>query len=131
MFRLNGRFALAIVTAAMAQGCASAPMAGPVFEGVSADSESIQLTVDNRVFWDVVIYSEIPGSRVRLGTVTGGMNQQFRIPKHHQLSSNLRLVADPVGSPHAWTSDPIAAHPGTEIRWTVHENRGVRTLSVW
>ena len=130
MFRQHGRIALAIVASAVAAGCASVP-AGPKWEGTPTAGEDVLLTVENRVFLDVVIYTETMGSRVRLGSVTSGRQLTFKIPQHQRLSSSLRIVADPVGSPRPYVSQAIAAHPGTEIRWTVHENRGVRTLTVW
>ena len=130
MLKHSGRIAVAIIAAALTAGCASAPV-GPRWEGTPAAGEQIILTVDNRMFLDVVVYSETPGSKVRLGAVASGFNRTFKIPQHQQLSSNLTFVADPVGSRQTYASDPVAAAPGTEIRWTVHENGGVRTLTVW
>jgi len=121
---------LAIVAAGMAAGCATAPVR-PVFEGRSAVTQDVLVTVENRIFLDVVIYSESPGSRVRLGPVGGGLKRSFKIPKHQRLASTIRLVADPIGSQQSWASEPFAAMPGTEVRWTVHENAAVRALTIW
>ncbi len=130
MFRYNRWVAFAIVVSAVTAGCVSVP-AGPVWEGKPTAGEPVLLKVENRVFLDVVIYSEVSGSRVRLGSVSSGFIGTFKIPRQHQLSSSLRLVADPIGSRQTYTSEPISAMPGTEIRWTVHENAGVRALSIW
>ena len=130
MFTQHGRIASAVVMAALCAGCATVPR-GPVWEGTPGAGGEIQVTIDNKAFLDVVIYSEIAGSRVRLGPVCGGFTETFAIPHHQEMAGTLRLVADPIGSRQVYYSEPVTAVPGQEVRWVVHESRGVRALTVW
>lgn len=130
MFGRHGAIALAMATLVTTYGCASAPRS-PGWAGTLGAGEDIRITVDNKAYLDMVIYSEITGSRVRLGEVAGGFRATFKLPRHQMMASTIRLIADPIGSPRPYVSEPVSANPGQEIRWTVHEGRGLRALSVW
>ncbi len=110
-------------------GCATMSPS-PRWEGNLADEE-IVVEVENLVWNDVTIYSASYGSKTRLGIVTTSMTGRFKIPRHQQVSTELHLVADPIGSRHRLESDRISAGPGQTIRWTVHENAGIRSLTIW
>ena len=109
-------------------GCAT--MSPPRWEGNLADEE-IVVEVENLVWNDVTIYSASYGSKTRLGIVTTSMTGRFKIPRHQSTSTELQLIADPIGSRHVLKSGPIQAGPGQTIRWTVHENAGIRSLTIW
>ena len=96
-----------------------------------ARDQRITVIVENLVWSDVVVYSRVYGSTVRLGMVVAGDTGRFRIPKHHQVSHDLELFADPVGSSDGFTSDPVFAMPGQEVRWTVHRSAALRILTIW
>jgi len=102
----------------------------PRWEGSLTDEE-IVVEVENLVWSDVTIYSAIYGSKTRLGIVTAGMTGRFKIPRHQKTSAEPELIADPIGSRHVLRSGRISAGPGQTIRWTVHENAGISSLTIW
>jgi hypothetical protein len=130
--RVFVRGALAAVLVTVSASCATAGQGQPKWEGTPrAENQNITVVVENLIWNDVVIYSEAYGSRVRLGTVTTGMTSSFRIPKQQRFSPELELIADPIGSAYPYRSGTIVAAVGQEVRWTVHQNAGVRQLTIW
>jgi hypothetical protein len=76
--------------------------------------------VTNSSWFDVVVYSVGSGTRWRLGMVTSMSNRTFRIPRRDLLTSaGLRLMADPIGSPHVFVSERIVMSPGDRVAFTV------------
>ena len=121
-----------VVLSALLAGCATTTPTRVRWEGTSRTaSQDIIVVVENLVWNDVVIYSEADGSRRRLGSVVTGMKGRFRLPDYQVNASNLVLIADPIGSSSAIRSLQIFAMPGQEVRWTVHERRSLRTLTIW
>ena len=115
-----------------AAGCAAPGQTSPRFTGVSgARDQHITVEIHNIGWADVTIYSATGGARMRLGTVNANQTVRFPLPKIHQWATDLRLVADPIGSARTYDSEPVTAVPGQVVRWVVHESRGVRALSVW
>jgi len=115
-----------------AAGCASPGPSSPRFTGVSAARDQhVTVEIQNIGWADVTIYSATGGARMRLGTVNANQTLRFPLPKIHQWATDLRLIADPIGSSHTYDSEPVTAVPGQVVRWVVHESRGVRSLSVW
>ena len=111
--------------------CAAGPT-GPRFQGATAPEDlRIAVEVHNIGWADVTIYSVSAGSRIRLGTVPSNTSQRFRLPRVHEWSPDLRLMADPIGSPQGYLSEPISPATGQVIRWTVHETRSFRSMMVW
>jgi hypothetical protein len=77
------------------------------------------IEVTNTNWLDVVVYSARFGERWRLGMVRSMTTETFRLPRRHQLSPGLRLVADPVGSSNVFVTERIAASPGDRVMLTV------------
>lgn len=117
------------VSVLVCAGCATINP-GPRWEGTPTDAD-IVVEVQNLVWNDVTIYSTLNGSKSRLGFVATGMTGRFKIPQRHSNSSGLELIADPVGSRHVLRSGRVDVGPGQTIRWTVHENAGISSLTIW
>ncbi len=117
------------VSVLVCAGCATMS-ASPRREGNLTDTE-IWVEVENLVWNDVTIYSASYGSKTRLGIVTTSMTGRFKIPRHQSTSTDLQLIADPIGSRHVLKSGPIQAGPGQTIRWTVHRHAAISSLTVW
>ena len=117
------------VSVLVCAGCATMSP-GPRWEGNLTNSD-LMVEVENLVWNDVTIYSTHNGSKTRLGLVTTGMTGHFKIPRHHRNSSSLELIADPIGSRFVLRSGRIDAGPGQTIRWTVNENAGISSLTIW
>jgi hypothetical protein len=128
---LVGRLAMVFALTATS-GCATARTLQPDWEGTpEVRPEQILISVENQIWNDVVIYSQAYGSKIRLGTVTTGQTENFRLPQHQRFAPNLELMADPIGSPRPIPSGPVVAAPGQEVRWVIHENAAVRALTIW
>jgi len=117
------------VSVLVCAGCATMSPS-PRWEGTPTDTE-ISVEVTNLVWNDITIYSAINSSKTRLGFVTTGTTGRFKIPRHHSHSSGLELIADPVESRVVLKSGRINVGPGQAIRWTVHENAGISSLTIW
>jgi hypothetical protein len=74
------------------------------------------LEVHNRSTLDMNIYAITDsGSRERLGTVTSLSDARFPIPTRLASLLDLRLAADPVGSPRTAFSDRVTIVPGDTV----------------
>lgn len=74
------------------------------------------LVVDNQAFNDMTIYVLEGGRRVRLGLATGNSQTRFTLPKYLvRPLTQLRFMADPIGSNRTPVSDEIMISPGEEI----------------
>ena len=99
--------------------------------GTLQAAEAITVIVENHLWNDIVVYSTpSAGAPVRLGTATTGIPKRFRIPSHHDGSTDLHLTADPVGSTQVRRTETIMAVAGQEIRWELHESETVTQLTV-
>ena len=119
---------MAVAAAAfLATGCASAGER-PASGGFSDGSTTIRVTNNN---WsDMTIYLVRQGTRQRLGTVTSQGIGIFRVPSHAvESSSDVRLIADPIGSTRAYSSAPILISPGQQMEWRL-EN-AINLSSFW
>lgn len=98
--------------------------------GTLSEGQDILVVAENHVWNDVVIYSEVLGSRIRLGMVVTGESRRFRIPIHQRSASSIELIADPIGSTRTFRSGAVVVAPGQEIRWRIHRNAAVRNVTI-
>jgi len=85
---------------------------------VSPRSDIVTVHVTNYNFNDVNVFLLAGGQRIRLGTVASQGDGEFKLPRWAS-GSDLRLVADPIGSNRAYVSDLIVAMPGQRVDFTV------------
>lgn len=80
------------------------------------EEETVTVRVENQSGDDMTIYLWRSAQRMRLGSVSVGQTQTFRIPKTivHG-ATTLRFEADPLGRRRNTISEEIAVHPGEEI----------------
>jgi hypothetical protein len=76
------------------------------------------LQVDNQSFLDMNIYLVTTGgARIRLGTAGGNSSTTLRIPATHIFGgSEIRFLADPIGSNRTPISQGITVFPGDTVR---------------
>jgi hypothetical protein len=85
-----------------------------------ASDRGVGVEVSNHNWMDIVIYAVSGGNRVRLGTVTTGLDGRFSLPKSMNVQTgNLFLEAHPIGSGEVFRSDPIMVNPGSRILWSL------------
>lgn len=76
--------------------------------------------VRNQGFLDRVIYLVAGSQRIRLGQVTGNSTAVLRIPQQYVFgASQMRFIADPIGSNVAPISESITVIPGDEVILTI------------
>ena len=80
------------------------------------NDETVTVRVENQSGDDMTIYLWRSAQRMRLGSVSVGQTQTFRIPKTivHGVTT-LRFEADPLGRRRNSISEEISVHPGEEI----------------
>ncbi|MGQ0537396.1 MAG: hypothetical protein ACT4R6_00495 [Gemmatimonadaceae bacterium] len=76
------------------------------------------LQVDNQGFLDMNIFLiTTGGARIRLGTATGNSSTTLRIPSTYVFGgTELRFLADPIGSGRTPVSQGITVWPGDTVK---------------
>jgi len=118
---------LALAAMMVMAGCAQ----NPRYATSEFKTTQVSVQVSNHNWMDVVVYAVSSGSRSRLGTVTTGMDQRFRIPTSiTPLSGAFHLEADPVGSNEVFSSGQIMLQPGSRIVWSIENQMGLSSYRV-
>ncbi len=86
-------------------------------EDAEPEVVEVVVVVENRNWQDVTVYALRGGARVRLGTVTSMQTGRFVLSTEMTGSTQLRLMADPVGSLETFTSEPVRVEPGDQVQW--------------
>lgn len=78
------------------------------------------IAVDNRSWSQMTIYAIRSGQRIRLGQVSGSSSQTFVIPAHLLFGgTQLRFLADPLGSNVTPVSQEITVFPGDRVQMII------------
>ena len=102
-----------------APACASNPKPSDTV-GQDQQVETTRVRVENRNFADMEIYVLREGQRVRIGLATGNSTSTFTLPKYlMQVPTDLRFLADPIGSRDTPVSDVIHVEPGETVTLTI------------
>lgn len=108
---LFAAFVLSLATAGCHRGgFANAP------EGMQG---AVGLVVQNQNFYDMDLYVVSQGVATRVGDVTGNSTGRFRLDPSFFPSSELRVVATPVGGNGRAFSGPLNVAPGQTIVFTI------------
>lgn len=110
--------ALALLLSLSSAACASGSRRGGGGGSMGGANEETTVRVENQAFFDVNIYVERPGDRVRLGDVTSQGTRVFRLPAGTAYGS-VRFLVDPIGSNRTARSFDIQVIPGDQIRLTI------------
>jgi hypothetical protein len=129
MRKRTARTALLALTAALGMSaCASHPQYA---SEDSAAERAIGVEVTNHNWMDVVVYAVNSGSRVRLGSVTTGLTQRFRLPKSINVAAGqFYLEAHMVGSNEMFKSDPIVVNPGGRVIWSLENQLALSSYRI-
>lgn len=103
------------------------PQTGPLPPASSPTS----IEVTNNNWLDMVVYASRAGFRVRLGTVTSLEQETFSMPATMETGGEVRLIASPIGLNAVYQSDPISVSPGQRVAFTIENQVGISTISVW
>lgn len=127
---LAAAMAATLLAAACAPGATT--HADPADAPSRAWSEPATVKVQNFNWQDVVVYVVQSSQRVRLGMVTSMSTGKFRLPDRFLASAgDIRLLADPIGSPSGWTTEGIRVHSGQEVELSVQNSLALSSVAVW
>ena len=97
----------------------------------SAPNAPVAVVVTNNNWMDVVVYAVSYGNKTRLGSVTTGMEQRFRLPASMLVQSgSFYLEAHPVGSNEVYRSDPIMVNPGNRVIWSLENQLSLSSYRI-
>ena len=122
----HGLLAIAMLLSAVA--CARAGQGGDQSPSMQ-DITTARIT--NNGWLDVNVYASHGGSRQRLGMVTGQNTHVFRLPRNMLDARGVRLVIDPIGSPHGYQTELISMSPGQQIELVVQQRISMSHYSVF
>lgn len=110
------RFISFAAICAIFAACASLGKQGPIAKGPDTT-----VVVDNRASLDMNIYIvRDGGQRIRLGTANALSTTKLTIPKGIILGpTEVRFLADPIGSSHTPISEVITVNEGDEVGLTL------------
>ena len=80
---------------------------------VGVGPEQIAVNVDNRNFNDATVYAVVPGSRRRLGVVTGKTTASFRLDWDRD--QTIRLRVDLLAA-QTYTTQGLRVRPGEQVQ---------------
>jgi hypothetical protein len=92
--------------------------------------ERTVIRVENNNWLDMVVYAVSSGTRVRLGSVRTGGFVDFSLPRGYGNGSSIQLIADPIGSSAAYSTDLLAVVPGNTIRLRVENNLALSSVII-
>lgn len=114
------RVPLALAALLGTAACATAGTSDP-FTGPHGDP-GIQVVVENHAWTDMSVYAASGGGRVRLGSVTSGRTETFRVPSLDEHVVDMELFADPLASSTVYRSGRLVVLEGQRVTWTIHES---------
>ena len=120
-------FMMLSALAVLAGGCAHGKAA-------SGDDESIEpasVRVTNNNWSDMNIYVLRGSDRRRLGTVSSNSSTVFRLPNSVLIGgSDIRLLADPIGSSRTYVSPTLLIGPGHVVEWRLENNMNMSSALI-
>lgn len=123
----NALFSM-LVAAAAASACA------PVSEGAGTGdplADRTVLVVENNNWADMTLYVVRGNVRSRVGAVPALGKSRFVLPSTLVAGiSDIQLLADPIGSRHAYLSPPIPVFPGQEVHFRLENNVQLSSYSI-
>ncbi len=98
----------------------------------TAASEQTTVRVVNDNWNDITVYAFRNGYRRRLGTVTSFTNRVFVLPRAFLVpSSDLRLIADPIGPRGTYVSEALVVNPGDVVEWRLLNNIRLSNIFIY
>ena len=104
-------------------GCASAHQDA---SSISTKNERVTISIENHNWQDIAVWARAGATRIRLGTVTTGSTEQFRMPSAFGTRvNNVRLEGHRIGSNDLFQSEEFLVSPGTQLIWKLENQLGL------
>jgi hypothetical protein len=88
------------------------------------------VSVANHNVLDIDVLVAVGNTKNRLGTVVTSQNQDFDLPDQAVGTSQVRMVAEPVGSREAFVSEPLTVSDGERVTLDVATHLPQSTVRV-
>jgi hypothetical protein len=125
----GSRLLIGLVAAAATLSTATSCSRPNEAAGDLSPATSIGLTVTNQNFADMDVYAVSDGLATRLGTVTGNTTRSFAL--HGSMAtSDLRIVATPIGGNGRASSGSLIVSPGQTIDFKISPVLRNSTVSI-
>lgn len=133
MWGHTGKLAMGFALAGTLAGCAG--QAATTYGLPNAFTGSLEgdamIVVTNHNWSDMAVYAERYGAQIRLGTVGSMRTEQFKLPREMVGSTDLHIIADPLGSPAVHRTRPVLVVPGQQVEFRIENHLELSTVSVW
>lgn len=124
----TGSTLTAMAAALLLTACAGASYDRP---SEAHGQSPVQVEVTNNNWLDMTVYAVRGSMRVRLGTVTTGERERFKLPRSVNVAAGeLSLLADPIGSGQKYQSQPLIVEPGARVTWSLENQLALSSFSV-
>lgn len=129
--KLTARVAVLAVGAATALAACAPPSTHDESTPAPAVEDGMTLHVANNNVLDMRVFVVRDGYRYRLGNVSSMTARAFQItPKMLGGAQQLRLLADPIGSRDAFSTETIPIQAGATIDWQVERDPRFSTVTL-
>jgi hypothetical protein len=88
------------------------------------ETDVVTVVVVNHHQLNVTVYNIVQGRRDRLGEVTSAASSSFKLHLRRLTANDIQLLADPIGSTRAVTSEVVHVAAGDEVRWILETDLG-------
>ncbi len=124
------KFRAAFLTLTVAALVAVPALAAQTASEEKSDRTTVRVVNDN---WnDITVYAFRNGYRRRLGTVTSFTNRVFALPRAFLIpSSDLRLIADPIGPRGTYASEALVVSAGDVVEWRLLNNIRLSNIFIY
>jgi hypothetical protein len=117
---------LALVLVSGLEGCRTAAQ----FEDGEVADTKVHLVAKNESINEMDLYVVANGMPTRVGTVSGLSTRRLELEQLLFMSSDLRVVASPVGGRGAASTGPIMVSRGQTIDFTIRNSLRASTVNI-
>jgi len=86
------------------------------------ESDIVTVTIVNHHLLNVTVFNVVQGRRDRLGEVVATASTSFKLHLRRLPANEIQLLADPIGSPRAVTSERLHVSSGDEVQWVLESD---------
>lgn len=127
---LAGAFALPVGVRALGQAVAAVPPREAVPANAAVqESQQARVHVENDGWLDIGVYAVVTGVPMYLGHVGGLSEETFDLPENLR-TSDLRLLADPIGGFGHYLTEPLRLSPGDLVDLKVEDDLRFSTFTI-
>ena len=129
--RLSGWSSIVLAAVLLAAACATAGRRADESGGEEAPRDAVRVRVINQTDSEMHVHVLTETSNVHLGTVRTLDTATFRLPGTLAgPGSDIRLLADPVGSDRVHISASVSPTAGELVEWTILSSPALSSMTI-